>query len=236
MNQNRNLTHYLILSLVGALFIVVITWLVPYDPRTTGIYDRLFVGMAFITSCIIGISLAIKPNWLNNLTKRTSYRNHTKKYSNRTPSRNREGHHPVCNGFHGHTLLINNKVLCAGCWGLAVGAVISIIMMAIYIVYPIVIPISLLQIFFVGGLTFIVINFIETTMTKRIVALHIFTNVLLVISFLSITLATFQLTGNIIVGVISVIISFLWLDTRIQLSNWRHAKVCLKCNEPCKVY
>jgi hypothetical protein len=37
-------------------------------------------------------------------------------------------------------------------------------------------------------------------------------------------------------GLVGIIICFLWLDTRIQLSRWNHLKTCRRCPKACKSF
>jgi hypothetical protein len=54
--------------------------------------------------------------------------------------------------------------------------------------------------------------------------------------FYFIIIGTLEYTGDTISGLIAVVISFLLLDTRIQISNWKHVITCKLCKNECKVY
>ena len=131
---------------------------------------------------------------------------------------------------------MKNKTLCAGCLGLSIGAIISIILAIIYIVTIRKEPISGFYYVVFIGLIIIGLTYAEIMLPLRHAIVHVISNIFLVLSFLLITVSIFEITGNKIYGTISVIISFLWLDTRIQLSNWKHTMICEHCNETCKMY
>lgn len=108
--------------------------------------------------------------------------------------------------------------------------------MSVYIVFLKEIPQAILQVLIMLGMVLIALNYIEIVIPARKAHLHLIFNVLLVISFFFIITGIFHLTGSVIYGLFGILISFLWLDTRIQLSNWHHFEVCKNCSETCKVF
>jgi hypothetical protein len=234
LKQNKNIFYYIILSIAAAVLLLILIFLSPLNTTATGIYDKSFVGGVFITSCIFGISLALYPRWFRRLTKHATH--HLNSGKSRKIIRKYKGHHPDCGNFQSHTIGIKNKTLCAGCLGLSIGAIISIILAIIYIVtirnesIP-----GFYYVVFIG-LIAIGLTYAEIMLPLRHAIVHVISNIFLVLSFFLITIGIFEITGNKIYGTISVIVSFLWLDTRIQLSNWKHTMICEHCNETCKMY
>ena len=145
-------------------------------------------------------------------------------------------HHPVCNKFRSHTIQINGMIHCAGCTGLACGASISILLMCLYFVMPKRIPTFFFFSFIVIGLILIFSNFVQIIFHHKNAKLHLFSNILLVIGFFLIVSGMFQLTGRTIFGILGIMISFLWLDTRILLSKLQHTRLCKDCSNTCKIY
>lgn len=226
--------NYLILSIAGAVLIAAASLLGSSNINNIQIFDKLIVGGAFIASCVFGISFAVRPNWLKRLTKRESRDvNEKQAYA---AVRKRQGHHPDCVHFKSHTIIIKNKIFCAGCMGLAIGSIISIFFMIAYIVLNNEIAPNIILIFIFMGMILVGVNYIETAIPVRNTTVHIILNIFLVIGFFFVVAGIFQLTGSIIYGMFGIIISFLWLDARIQLSHVRHANICKNCSESCKVY
>jgi len=234
LKQNKNIFYYIILSIAAAVLLLILIFLNPLNTTTIEIYDKLFVGGVFIISCIFGISLALYPRWFRRLTKHTTPRSNSKKSKKIT--RKYKGHHPDCGNFQSHTIGIKNKTLCAGCLGLSIGAIISIILAIIYIVTIGNESISGFYYVVFIGLIAIGLTYAEIMLPLRHAIVHAISNIFLVLSLFLITIGIFEITGNKIYGTISIIISFLWLDTRIQLSNWKHTRICEHCNETCKMY
>jgi len=195
------------------------------DQNVVNMSDKLVVGGLFIISCIFGIYAAVKPD-----------RNYPKGDDGQQSQIKMIGHHPDCEEFNNHVIKIKNFILCPGCYGLALGSVISILLMSGYIAFPIEIQHIHLYVLVIFGMLLIVLNFVEIIIPARIAYIHLICNIFLVISFFLIILGILHLTGNMIYGLLAVLISYLWLDTRVQLSAWRHSRVCQNCNESCKVY
>ena len=92
------------------------------------------------------------------------------------------------------------------------------------------------ELFLTTGFIIIGLIFLKIMTMPKSASTHIISNVGLPLGFFFVVIGAFQLTGDVISGLIAVIISFLWLDTRIQISNWRHSIICKICKKECKVY
>jgi hypothetical protein len=201
------------------------------EADTVDSQEKLLVGGAFIGSCVLGISLAIWPGWF----RRSGGGGHGTR-GDKTGGRGRLGHHPDCDLFQAHVIWTKGKSLCAGCTGLALGSVASILLTIVYLVLPLDIQPTILHGLMVLGIVLVVVTYIEIVAPARNVLVHVTTNILLVVGFFSLVIGSFQLTGSLAYGLLGVVISFLLLDTRIQLSSWRHNRICANCRESCKVY
>ncbi|MCK4265814.1 MAG: hypothetical protein KAX31_00930, partial [Thermoplasmata archaeon] len=193
--------------------------------------DRLTVGGMFISSCLFGISLTLWPNWRRRFVP-SQKRNIAR---SKAAGRSRLGHHPDCTRFRDHVVMIGGGWRCAGCTGLAIGAITCIIFMVLYVWFPLSLTTAMLHCLFWSGLSLVTLNFAETYKSRSRSA-HILSNTFLVVGFMLVVVSVFQATADIIPGVIALTICFLWLDTRIQLSRWRHRITCKKCPKACKSY
>jgi hypothetical protein len=65
---------------------------------------------------------------------------------------------------------------------------------------------------------------------------HLIANCLLMLGFFLVTVGMISSTGKVVYGLMAIVICFLWLDTRIQFSDWRHARTCNSCGRSCGFY
>ena len=235
MKQRKNIFYYIILSIVAAVLLLILIFLSPLNTTTIVMYDKIFVGGVFIASCIFGISLAFYPRWFRKLNKHATHNLNSEKSKKIT--RKYKGHHPNCDNFQNHTIETKNKTLCAGCLGLSIGSIMSIVLtiIYIYITREEKVATGFYYVVFLG-LIIIGLACVEIILPIRNAVVHVISNIFLVLSFFLVTISIFEITGNKTYGILSIIISFLFLDTRIQLSNWQHARICESCSETCKVY
>jgi len=231
---NKQIHVYILLSIFAASLIILMVYF-SSPSNSTNINIRLFAGLTFIVCCIIGILCAKYPGWARRIFKVINHQISSSEQVNKKKVKY-EGHHPKCNQFENHTIYIHGKTYCAGCFSLAIGAVVSIILMALYIVnFPRLSHyIYYILIFIAMGI--ISICFIEIKNRKRNSTIHVIINILFVVSFFLITVCVLEITGELIFGLVAILFSFLWLDTRAQLSFWQHAKICAECNKNCKMY
>lgn len=219
---------------MGAVFIMLIAWLGFTESPSIALSEKLLVGGAFIASCVFGISLALRPGWTRGSSRTRAHAEikHFQEESNRRMI----GHHPDCGRFKGHVLEFGNKTLCSGCTGLALGSITAIVLTMAYIVFEIRIGPEILYALVLIGILLVVFSFADIIFSLGKSGLHNGLNIFLVIGFFMVVVGIHQLTGSAAFGLIGIIISFLWLDTRIQLSSLRHREICKSCNQPCKAY
>lgn len=140
------------------------------------------------------------------------------------------GHHPTCGRFEGHEIKFRGKTLCAGCTGLAVGAIASISVATLHFVYGFQLP--AISGYFGVGFVALGLLFIPLTGTRS-APLRMAINSLFVLGF-GILLSAVDGVGNLIFDIIAIGLCVHWMSTRIQLSRWSHGVVCGGCDEPCE--
>jgi hypothetical protein len=231
LKQTKTILYYNILSSVAAFILILLTFFGSFTPKII-IFDRFIIAIIFIFCCLLGISLAIYPKWYKNFRKNQNFNDYNKQNIKKIKLK---GHHPSCNKFRNHILKIKNKYYCTGCLGLAVGCFISILLMIFYIFFANKQILLQFEYLVIIGFILIIISYIEIVFPLRFAAFHIISSILLVVSFFIITIGIFELTGDKIYGMISILLSFLWLDTRVQISIWRHSQICNNCDEICKM-
>jgi hypothetical protein len=230
--------YYVVLSAVGASFIFIIALLGVETGTPISDTERILVGIAFISSAIFGISIAVRPGWMGRLARKGIHGvDGTESVESPGPERKRRlGHHPDCDAFNSHRIATGKATYCAGCLGLSLGAIAAIILTVLHIVVPYHLSGFYLYVVIFVGLTIVFLSFGEIMMTVRNPHVHVISNTSLVVGFLLVVLGIFELTGSFLYGLFAILISFLWLDTRIRLSKWRHHGICEDCGADCRAY
>jgi hypothetical protein len=223
------------LSFAAILLLLVLILVSPTPQNKRALNDRAFIAGFFIACCLFGMSFAFFPGWLRKYFKDDYYQLHSKKKQIKT-QHHYKGHHPDCEQFKTHTLIIKKKIWCAGCLGLAIGSIFSMFLALLFVFFMINWHIATFYVFFFLGFIIIVFTFGEIMVPVRYTFLHIILNSGFIIGFFLIAISGFEITGNILYGLLAILFSFLWLDTRIQLSHRQHSNICKTCNESCKMY
>jgi hypothetical protein len=222
----------LVLSAIGALFLLSIVVQSPVSPPEVTLTERGLIGGGFILLCFIGISFALRPNWMKAAFLQ---KNGGGEKSTNTIKRRLRGHHPDCPVFDSHRIVSQKRVWCAGCLGLLLGCVFSMVLMMLYVVVPFQSPLSSSRLLFVFGLFMTILGDIESVRMNRHASVHVLFSGLLILGFLFITVSIVRLSGEFIYGFYTLLLCLLWLDTRIQLSKWHHSRLCRLCPNSCKI-
>lgn len=223
--------YYVGLSAIAGSLLGVVVWASPATSPVAAA-DRTLVGAAFLAVAALGLSSAVRPNWLR---RRVSGRTHGARDGPGPATRPYRGHHPDCEHFAGHVLRTGGRVLCAGCTGLGIGAVAAIPLMALHAALPGGLPVGPPAAVFALGVVLVSLSYVEVSVRRGHAGLHVAANALLVLGFLFLTVGTFEATGKVAYGLLAVLVSLLMVDTRIRLSGWRHAGLRRQCGEACGV-
>jgi hypothetical protein len=86
------------------------------------------------------------------------------------------------------------------------------------------------------GIGLVALCLIEIGLDRGAPWSHVVANVLLVLGFFLVTIGVLDATGTLAYGLVAIIVCYLWLDTRIQLSDYRHAGTCYSCGRGCGYY
>jgi len=234
LKEKHEINHYILFSIIAVFLLLVLIYFGVSNKQPIRFYDKLLIGGLFILSCLFGISLAFFPGWYKKILKLD--RSNTYIKNDKKVLRKIIGHHPDCNPFKNHVIAFGDKFLCTGCLGLAIGSLISILLILIYLIFSYGNSSYVFYLFFFFGLIMIAFNFIEIMLPVRKKYVHISSNSLIVIGFFLILIGIFELTGSTAYAMISLIFSFLFLITRIQLSHRRHSLICKLCSKKCKMY
>ena len=233
MNNKAYLYYYFLLSLLAGIILILIVFIDSNQvSNVKSFFEKQIIAAGFLIASVFGLSCSWFPGWYKTTkTKKTNELGNEQKLK-----RKRRGHHPDCHYFKDHIIHIKNKIYCAGCLGISIGLLCSIILMMLYLLIPMHYSITAMIIIFVISLLVIPVAFIEILYQKKKIFLHIILHAVLIISFFLLTITTYEITGDVRFGFIALIFSFLFLRTRIECSKTNHTAICNSCNESCKMY
>jgi len=142
------------------------------------------------------------------------------------------GHHPNCEGFSDHEFQIGNKTFCAGCTGLLVGALISLVVVPAY--FSSQVQLGKIAIPLIGfGFIIVLIDLLTPIFIAMGSAVRLAVNVLFILGMSSILVGADTLLHNIEIDVYLISLDVLWLMTRISLSQLSHERICANCAQKC---
>lgn len=231
MNAEREMLGHVLLSALGAAMLLVFSFTGSALGRVLPYPEKALVGFTFIAFCVLGIVSSLK-----------LVRFGMRKPASRTledeadlERRRRVGHHPDCDRFESHVVLIGTRRMCGGCLGLALGSSIALVSMAYYLSGGIIAPAHDPWLV-LSGIVLVLLALVETAMRSRLAKVHVLANAILVIGFLLTTVGVSSATGSGAAGLFATMICLLFIDTRVRISEWKHANICQKCGRPCRSY
>lgn len=234
MSEKDGAREMLILSIAGAVMVSAMAWLGVSVHADMQPLDRLIVDVPLLVSFSLGISLAVRPGWMRRHRKGDIHADDVG--LGRIPGRTRRGHHPDCEHFKPHTVEVGGDLLCAGCTGLALGSVVSIGLVGFFIFMQMDTPMTVSLLMVVAGTSLAVASMLHSELFNPRGYARLAGNVVMPVGFFFVATGLLETTGEAAFGLAGVLISCLWLDTRIRLSRRRHIRICRDCGEACKSY
>lgn len=239
MSDLRRVWTYLLLSLAAGVFVIVITLLGGEVEVDVGGEDRLVLGMALLVLIALGVLSALRPNWRRRaaaVTEGPEGPSTTDGNDGGLPGPPRRGHHPECERFTSHTIQMRGRVRCAGCTGLVVGALPVALLVGTYMASSSALEPVEGSALVMTGLSLVALDLGVAFAGRVNPWAGLGLNALLVAGLALVSIGLMEATGQLTWGLVGVVLSVLWMDTRIQLSRWNHAAVCAVCPEGCSAY
>jgi len=146
------------------------------------------------------------------------------------------GHHPTCDNFSVHVIRFGNKTYCAGCTGLVLGAILSLIGILSYAFFNFVVGTNIIIAFWIGFFTValgLTQNYIPY---RRMGSVHFLLNLVFVLGAFLLFIGINEITNNFNIEVYFLILIFFWITTRIMTSQIEHKKICATCKKSCQYF
>jgi hypothetical protein len=189
---------------------------------------KRLVSIVYGGICILGIIASIYPNRCSQIyyfrvKNIKSYRNCSKDKKVRL-----RGHHPVCDKFSQHIVQLFGKEYCAGCLGMRLGAVISLLALASYLILDVNVNIAI--ILFWSGVLMVAASLLQNAIFTTPRGIRLLSNIAFVLGTWGILVGINEINGSIALNLYFFTLIFYWLLTRMILSQWKHQKICSSCD------
>ncbi|WP_321421931.1 restriction endonuclease [uncultured Methanobacterium sp.] len=231
-NFNTQNIFLILISFSGLFFLVAMyLWSPQSTAPSTSHYslNESIILFLFIVICILGMFAAIYPSKCKTLLK---FQNDSKQKTINQGNMQFEGHHPDCGKFSSHTLTINGRKYCPGCFGLSVGALLATVGVVIYyfLGYPLMeYPSIYGEISFWIGVCTVFAALLIIILLKVGIKLKFISNMALVTGSLLVLVGLDIVKGNLITELYFLILVIFWILTRIAVSENSHEIICQDC-------
>lgn len=141
-----------------------------------------------------------------------------------------QGHHPTCDAFSSHVFKLGGRVFCATCSGLFLGALTSLVGVAVYFFAGLTVGANASVLGFVG-LVGVAVGLLQSVVIRvRWSFVRVFSGFVFVVGALLILFAVDGLVGDFFLDVFVVLLSVFWIFARVGLSRWEHDGMCSNCD------
>jgi len=229
-HRNFAIIFFLTFSFLGLILIAVFVNLAPTTQNEVS-WRKPLVGTVFSIVCVLGILAGAFPSKCSKMfhfrkIKQEGFAHESagslEKYAFR-------GHHPNCGNFGAHVFRVGNRVFCAGCVGLILGAVLSLLGVTLYFFANLPIWLNHCLVFWIGliGVSCGLLQYHLFNWGKS--SIHLSVNTFFIFGMFLLLVRVDAVTQNVIVDFYLIALSIFWLYTRILLSQLDHKEICDAC-------
>jgi len=240
---HRNLTELSLVS-ISLIGLILATILLFYTPASQDfLWRRPIISSTYALICILGAIAVFFPRRCSRVVFLKKWEK-TRKTPYKTPQLDEmrmttflgfkltHGHHPKCESFSDHELQIGNKTFCAGCTGLLIGALISLVTVSAYFLSQVQIDKAAIPLVRFGFIT-VLVGLLTPVFIAGRSAIRLATNAFLILGMSSILVGADTLLHNVQIDLYLMALDVLWLMTRVSLSQLNHERICANCIRKC---
>jgi protein-S-isoprenylcysteine O-methyltransferase Ste14 len=232
-SSRLNYILYTGFSILGVMLLILLTYSSSL-PSISIPYQHPIIILGFDLICIGGIIASVYPTFCSPLLFQQNFKQSSTtpihQVPQQAPSYPQRGHHPDCEHYASHVLHLHNKIYCAGCLGLMIGAIVGIggSIPLLFGFSP-----SHADIFLWTGSGFVVLGILQHQLSFNDSWVHLILNVCFVIGPLLQLQAIVTLNPSLTIELYLLILIMFWIITRITLSQIEHSRICQICTKPC---
>lgn len=231
---NRKLASFTLLFLVAvSLFGLALAVFFAVNPPPAVQHEfalrKPAVGSALGVMCVLGIFAVLYPDSCAGIAGLKKQGETVHSFGG-ARGRVLRGHHVDCAPYSTHVIHFGNRVFCATCSGLLVGAVIVLVCIGLVFFGNLLIsekpfvPVAVGVASIIAGLLYPVVPVRFQRGFTRFLA-----GVLLAVGSFLILVGVEEAAGNFSLDFFFVALSVLWLATKMSLSQWEHRRTCVRC-------
>jgi hypothetical protein len=230
---------FLTFSFLGLIIIAMFANLSPPMQGDVS-WRKPLVGTVFSIVCVLGILAGVFPSKCSGMFHfRKAKRGEFTRESTSLPKKTLvfRGHHPDCENFGAYVFRIGERVFCAGCTGLILGAALSLLGVVPYFFLNLPFWSNYFLVFWIGfvGISCGLLQYHLFNWGKS--SVHLSLNSFFVFGVFLLLVGVDAITQSLIVDSYLIGLSIFWLYTRILLSQLDHEKICTACHvEECEFH
>ncbi len=223
------------LSIIGLIILAVATFRSTIHAQDSDLLRRLS-GLVFASICLLGAVAGTFPKTCSRTAHFANRENPNRKEENCHEARIFfTGHHPSCGHFDSHVLRFRDRTLCAGCAGLVLGSVISLLATASYLLLGLFAGGNMASVFWLGFTT-VALSLLQYHIPYGDTGLvHLLLNTFFVFGDFLLLVGVNEIAGNPVLSAYLLVLTIYWILARITVSGLQHREICAACPESCNI-
>jgi hypothetical protein len=216
-------------SVFGLMLAIVFAFAQP-KTRDDFALRKPLVGSALGAVCVLGIFAVLYPELCAGII---GFKEQGKTVHSFHEARAKvlRGHHVTCEPYSAHVIKIGNKVFCATCSGLLVGAVIVLVGIGLFFFGNLRVsekPFVPVLVGAIGVVTALLYPVVPSRFQRSFT--RFFAGILLAAGSFLVLAGVEEAAESLSVDLFFVALSVLWLATKMSLSQWEHQRTCGRCS------
>ena len=127
-NSKPFLLFLFVVSIIGSVLVPLLLTTPNLRPDVSSLRG-IAISAIYSTICVLGIFAVFYPGKCKLSFKKASNTNNGTSFA---PKVELKGHHPNCENFSANRLTIRNVTFCSACTGLLIGAIVSLMLTALF--------------------------------------------------------------------------------------------------------
>ena len=228
----KPLSAFLLAVSLFGLAAVAVSTLYPAPISEAFPTRKLLIGSAFVLLTVAGLTAVFSPDKCSRLVSLRRGRNSDTRNVVGSPRKGHtiRGHHPDCGNFSSHVIRVRSRTFCAGCAGLFIGGVISLLGALAYFFGGLELGNKDSLFVAIGSLS-VGFGLILPILKIQLNLVRLLANAALPFGSLLILIGADSMSQSISLDAFLIVLIFFWLFTRISISQSGHRQVCQLCKD-----